>query len=494
MRKFQIIAIFLILAGIAVYFSCSGGTSSMGIGDTVIVHEASSVPTVDISGIDIVSPPSGSVSKDSFVVGDPSSTGCMSTKFYKPTLNDSLKMAELSNCIIKKAQALTPSFFIPLMEGDTANSYGYYKIGMRDSFASVTGIKSLRLRIGNISDGTANTLKIDACQSADGASFKRTNHFEVTGIISTHTWSGSTVAHNIGGTPVAFESASFEIVMNSASDLESAFDWSKASSANFTANRGANPSTEDVTDATTFDDIFNAAFTHTALDASLGVAEQSITSVYDVPAFPQSAIFSMYTATNGASKALYNNGQGSYEDLQAFNPKEVFPTIIDSATVSYFGDVSGQALPSTDLGDSVRQAVAFQNIWDCEAPTDRTFSDVDASAFDMAECESLVTTLEKPDTNTLLECFGGVSQAGDYIRVSGRGVCPLSTISTFTGSGPVYTFTSGTDQISFTFVNDLCVAGSINGSACVKCEVGAVVPDQFILQNCGACLEYTMQK
>lgn len=498
MKKIHVlIIVFLLFAAIAVYFSCSGVTGDT-VGDTIVVHEASSLPTIDISGIDIVSPPSGSISKVTAPgIGDPSSTGCLAMKFFRPALTDTLKQIELSKCFVKKTQEQaskgTHELVIPALPIDDMELYGYYEFAAGEHASSVTGIKSFRAKIANVSDGSSNALKMDICQSSDGTTFTHANQIEITGNLANHTWTGTEIAHNVPNPDRYFNGASFDIVMNSADDLREAFSWSNAKSANMTAYRGLNPNTEDVTDATTFDDVIDNIFTHNSLDETLGVAKQSIAGAYnDAADLIKDALFTEYTANNGASKISHEGDQGIYNDMQAFNPKQDKPTIIDSTTVAYYNDVTDVALPGTDIAAAVRQAVTYVSTWDCEVPAGQIFTQIDSAAFDYSECEQLVSTLTKPGFDTINQCFGGVSLAGNYGRISSSPVCPtIAPPITLSGTGPAYNTTSGANTIRFIFQNGFCSEAFIDDKACLYCDIDAAT-GSIILVNNDDC-EYKFQ-
>jgi len=508
MKKIMTAALVLLIGAITFYFSCTSSVTD-NVGDTVIVNESSSMPTIDITGIDIISPPSSSISKISETpVGHQSSTGCLLKEIFNPDLSDTLKQAELSNCFIKKTQDLTPNFMIPLIESDNTDLYNYFQIALGSQAKEKTGIQNLRVRIANVSDGSSNTLKIDTCQSADGSSYTRTNHFEIQGIISTHTWSGTTVAHNIDGTgdenctttPCFFGGASFEIVMNSAGDLEKTFSWSNASSAAINGSRGRNPTTADVTDETTFDYLLNLDFGYTALDSALGVAKQSITGAVDIPANPiESATYSIYTANDGAAKLSHYNGQGIYDDTQAFKPNADPVDIIDSEGVSYYTGVADATVPSTDIAAAVRQNVAFPNTWDCAHPADRAFELIDASAYDFTTCEQLISTLTKPSVGAFDKCFGAESLAGNYTPRSPSTACPggaITTTLTFSGSGPVYSVGTGDTKVEFAYQNSWCSNAKVAGAECTSCEVIPPSPTTSLtikLKSCGDDLACYLQ-
>ena len=498
MKKIWIAIAILLTAATAIYFACGGGFGS-SVGDTVIVREAASMPTIDISGIDIISPPSSSISKVSETpAGYQSSTGCLLKEIFNPDISDTLKQTQLSNCLVTKAQDSNSKFVIPLIESTDTDLYAYYQITLGETAAAKTGIKDLRVRLANVSDGTSSKFMIDTCQSADGSVFTRSNQFEIQGSISTKTWSGTTVAHNIDGnddtncttTPCFFQGASFAIVMNSAGDLENDFSWSNVSSAAITGYRGRNPTTADVTDETTFDYLLDIAFAHTALDPSLGVPRQSINGAVDIPGNTiKSASYSIFTANDGASKLSHDNGQGIYDDTQAFNPAVDPITIIDTAGVTYYDTVADATVPSADIAAAVRENVAFTNTWDCEPPSDRAFTEIDAATYDFTDCEKLISALPAPSVGAFNKCFGDESLAGNYSPYARMG-CPGDSFgagpATLTGYGPTYRTGTGINLVEFVYQNSYCSNPKIGDIECIKCERNPPGRGPGIyLENCG---------
>ncbi len=488
---------------IAVIFSCGGSTGA--IGDTVVVEEVSNMPTIDIGGIDIVSPPSSSINTfagKGLVIGDPSATGCMAINFFRATAMDALKQVDLSNCFIRETQDNSSNFAIPILWSDSTDQYRYYEFAMNDSAASVTGIKSMRVRLANIAVGSSNTLKIGACQSHDGTTFTHTNEYGVTGALSTHTWTGTLKARNINNaddpdcttTPCFLGGASFEIVMSSASNMTTAFSWDNVTSALITSTRGRNPSTAEVTNSTTFDQMSDVIFGHYPNDATLGTTKQTLTGAFNKPDFiPANSLYAIYTETGGASKLSLDNTFGVYDNTQSFAPKADPIAIIDPATVGFFGDVGSATLPSADINAAIRAAVVFETAWDCEAPAENPFIIIDTSTLAYADCMKKVSELKKPTSDTITACFGTESFAGDYRTIMATpGGCAYSPSYTLSGSGPVYASSGGTSDIKFTNDNGSCSNAQIGDQTCASCEFSTISPVTSF-NDCGGCI-YQFEK
>lgn len=498
MKKIHIVALFLFFVAllslliVSTHSSCGGGPSGVigdTVGDTVVISDASSIPTIDISGVDIVSPPSQSISPvKALVVGDPSATGCLAMKFFRVNEFDTLRQTELANCFAKKTQKYASQMSIPANTSDAPSFFRYYEFDVPTGAYEITGIKAFRARLANVVSSTSSKFEMDICQSLDGTSFVRSNEFDVVGNVSTLIWSGTSVAHNPKENDDAFNSASFEIKMKSAANMREEFSWDNVESVNITGHRGHKPSTQDATDETIFDDVFDLTFTYAAVDETIGGPKSSINGAFNSFADGvEGAVYSIYIDVKGASQASYDNGQGVYKDVQAYNPKDEPPKIIDSMGVDFYNDVVSAVLPSTDFVEGIKQSVKFTRLWDCEASENRTFVKIDASTFDFSECSNMVTALVKPDINTMIACFGGENLAGNYNAPTGPPLpCPSFASSyALTGVGPAYTAGSEPEAIQFVYQNTYCSNASVGGIPCTSCGVTTTGGVDIEFNECG---------
>lgn len=452
--------------------------------DTVEVSDLSVLPNLDLDSADTTSasfsalPPTKSVEDGESTAGSVATSGCMAVNYLKPVALAQLKQIETYKCYIKTTQD-GHSEVVP-----GSDDYAYYAI------SGIEGGQSLRVRVGNFTSDSTSTFKMDVCESADGSTFSRTTEFSIAGNTTDKTWSGFATTHfsfpedgqfqtPAGDTVTsAFNNSTFTITMSSGDDLSAEYDASKATHIETTTTFGRNPSTADVTDATTYLDGFQVSFEkETTTDFSEGVLN-SVVGTFGDGDIVSGTMYSQFTKAagalgRGAAKFEYTNSvmsQSNFESAEAFSlsdPEDdgdVTATVVNEAGADYtalFATAEAQVLSALTLSipDGINSEVAFDVSWDCTDASGGTsnFTAVDVSGVDFAACDALAQEVADGSSKDNSSCFGGGGGGDDMDDDTDDGGSPITELSEAVG-----TYSGGTSTCPG--VNPSSITVAVSGS------------------------------
>lgn len=503
--------------------SSSSSDSTDDSGDTagaVTVTDMAVLPNLDLASADTTSasfsltaPPRSAVRNAD--VGSTSSAGCMAMKFFKPQALNGMAEAEVFKCFPETTQAAVNS------DSDSTNdltiptgSFGYYQVMLPTSLSEQIGVTSVKTRMGNFTSGGTTTFKMFICTSTDDSTYTPNIEMNISGNSTDLIWSGFVTKHNAD----SFDNSTFSILMNSAADFSTTFDFANVASLTTVGYFGRDPSgfdetANDVDSDTVYSDGFRLNFGYWAdastfpdfTIASTDPINQTIGSFAEATGEMSGLMYALFDAQDCAAKMTFeSSGESTFEDTEACDVTADPPTVVDASFVSFYADVAALTLPdSISVPDEVNTNTAFTDAWDCTAPSGSSFTEIDGSAIDYSACTDISSDVQDVDSSECFEGGGGGGSdslpdlSGNWIVSSASGSCistgtPLTVASAGSNS---YSTSSGPISVSISVSSSTACAFVANGSACGSCTVAAHGSSATLtMGSCGDCASTVWQK
>ncbi len=450
MRYQKLFSLFLSIAFVTALSACSGGssTSDSSDGDAVVVEDMSVLPSLnfDFSEIAVANgslsaPIRSSVAKDSSE-GTESRAGCLVKNFLEPVARSQSMRAEQMKCYVNATESSSEDLDVSQIP---LNEYGTFLIHLDDEEDGEPNYVAVRL--GNFEDGDLISFKMDVCEADDPADFgvsvnNKSIELEITGDKSAQIWSGHVTSHWLDddGNGGDFHKTSFSIQMDSDDALLQSYDPSLVSWITINGTHGRDPSTEDVTSSTTYNQGFkvNLSYVEDSTIVADGIMNIITGGFNDISGENGGQLYSNFTSSAGAaimespdsegsSSSVFSIGaetDGVYEVFEAdesISPYAELLAALDSVSVSDY---------AITLPDDINEVVAFstEDSWDCSlgeisssiSSSVKSYIPIDAREFDSYDvCDAIGEEYSRMDVDSPNTCEN-FDLSGTYDIVGGE--------------------------------------------------------------------------